>query len=290
MKTLLRWLSRLPLSLLHRIGAFLGWLIYWASPTYAARLRANLHASSVCKDTATYQRVLRQTVSETGKAVMELAKIWFAPETAVLALVQCKSWADVEAARVNGRGLIFLTPHLGCFEIAAFYGGQHLPLTVLYRPPKLKWLEPLMISGRRRGQIALAPANMRGVRRLYKALLRGEAVGVLPDQAPAAGEGAWVPFFGRPAYTITLVTRLQRATNAAIVMAFAERLSGGRGYTLHLEVLPTEHFDEFALNCAIENVIRRCPQQYLWSYNRYKVPRGADSPPSFATEAPRVQR
>lgn len=289
MITLLRGLSRLPLSLLHRLGVLLGWLIYWASPTYALRLRTNLHASSVSADTAAYERLLRQTVGEAGKALTELVKVWFAPEHEVLGLVECKSWACVDAARANGRGLIFLTPHLGCFEIAAFYGGQHLPLTVLYRPPKLKRLEPLMRRGRVRGQIQLAPATTRGVRHLYKALLRGEAVGLLPDQAPAAGEGTWIPFFGRPAYTVTLVSRLQRATDAAIVMAFAERLPHGRGYELHLEALPTAHFDEHALNRAIEDVIRRCPQQYLWSYNRYKIPAGAGTPPPFMSEASRVQ-
>jgi len=290
MQTLLRCLSFLPLSLLHRIGAVLGWLVYWTSPTYAGRLRMNLHASGVCIDTAEYKNVLRQSISEAGKTVAELPKIWLARESDVLALVECKTWASVEAACAKGRGLIFLTPHLGCFEVAAFYGGQRLPLTVLYRPPKLKWLEPLMVSGRTRGDIRLAPANMRGVRQLYKALLRGEAVGLLPDQAPGAGEGAWAPFFGRPAYTVTLVSRLQRATNAAIVMAFAERLPAGRGYTLHLEALATERFDECALNRAIESVVRRCPGQYLWSYNRYKVPAGAGSPPRLAGEGPRVQR
>jgi KDO2-lipid IV(A) lauroyltransferase len=115
---------------------------------------------------------------------------------------------------------------------------------------------------------------------LYKALARGEAVGVLPDQAPGVGEGVWADFFGRPAYTMTLVTRLQRVSDAAVIMAFAERLPEGRGYRLHLEGLPTEHLDEAALNRAIEAQVRRCPEQYLWSYNRYKIPAGAP-PPEF---------
>ena len=64
---------------------------------------------------------------------------------------------------------------------------------------------------------------------------KGGAVGLLPDQAPGVGEGVWADFFGRPAYTMTLVVRLQRATGAAVIMVFAERLPGGRGYHLHLE-------------------------------------------------------
>jgi KDO2-lipid IV(A) lauroyltransferase len=153
-----------------------------------------------------------------------------------------------------------------------------MPLSVLYRPPKLRWLEPLMIAGRSRWQATVAPANLKGVRMLYRALARGEAVGLLPDQAPGAGEGVWADFFGRPAYTMTLVRRLQQRSGAAMIMAFAERLPGGAGYRLHLEALPAERFDEAALNRAVEAQVRRRPEQYLWSYNRYKIPAGAKPP------------
>lgn len=281
---LLRTVARLPLAWLHRAGAGLGWLIYRLSPGYARRLEENLRTSRVWSDEADYRRLLHASIAEAGKGLLEIVKIWFAPAEAVSALVGCKNWAVVEEARAEGRGLIFLTPHLGCFEVSAFYGAQRLPLTVLYRPPRLAWLEPLMVAGRSRGQARLAPATLRGVRTLYKALLAGEAVGLLPDQAPGAGEGTWASFFGRPAYTMTLVTRLQQATGAAIVLAFAERLPGGSGYELHLERVPDAGFDERALNRAVERLVRRRPEQYLWSYNRYKVPAGAKRPPDAAAE------
>jgi KDO2-lipid IV(A) lauroyltransferase len=274
----------LPLASLHRAGVVLGWLIYKVSPAYAQRLRENLRASGVWSDETDYQRLLRASIAEAGKGLMEIVKIWFGSVESVTALVVCKTWAVVDEAQAGGRGLIFLTPHLGCFEVSAFYGAQRLPLTVLYRPPRLRWLEPLMLAGRVRGQAKLAPATMRGVRALYRALLHGQAVGLLPDQAPGAGEGTWASFFGRPAYTMTLVTRLQQATGAAIVLAFAERLPQGAGYELHLERVATDAFDERALNRAIENVVRRRPEQYLWSYNRYKVPAGARRPPDAAAQ------
>ncbi len=280
----LRTLATLPLSWLHRIGAGVGWLVYHLSPSYAQRMRENLRSSGLWRDEADYERLLRATIRETGKAAVEIIKIWFAPSEKVAGLVVSKTWAEVERVREGGRGIIFLTPHLGCFEISAFYGAQRLPLTVLYRPPKLAWLEPLMLAGRSRGQARLAPATVRGVRTLYKALLKGEAVGLLPDQAPGAGEGAWADFFGKPAYTMTLVRRLQQATGAAIVLAFAERLPRGAGYVLHLEPVAVEAFDERALNQAIEDLVRRRPEQYLWSYNRYKVPAGAKERPQAAAQ------
>jgi KDO2-lipid IV(A) lauroyltransferase len=192
--------------------------------------------------------------------------------------VACDSWTVVEQARRAARGIIFLTPHLGCFEISSLYGAQRLPITVLYRQPRMRWLEPLMMAGRQRWRATLAPANLRGVRMLYRALQRGETIGLLPDQAPGVGEGVWAEFFGRPAYTMTLARRLQKATGAAVIMAFAERLSRGRGFRLHLTPLAPEQLEPTALNAAVEQMVRRCPAQYLWSYNRYKVPAGAPPP------------
>lgn len=280
MMMFLRLLARLPLSWIHAAGAALGWLVYWSSPAYAARLKENLYRSGVCANAAACAALLKQAVAEAGRGVAELIAVWFGADDRIVSLVQCDSWEVVEAARSGGQGIIFLTPHIGCFEIAAMYVAQRLPITVLYRPPRLRWVEPLMIAGRSRWQATVAPANLRGVRMLYKALQRGGAVGLLPDQAPGVGEGAWAGFFGRPAYTMTLVGRLQKSTGAALIMTFAERLPHGRGYQLHFERIQTDVLDEAALNRAIENVVRRCPEQYLWSYNRYKVPAGAAPPPA----------
>ncbi len=272
-------LARLPLPWLHGAGVALGWLVYGVSPAYAARLRENLRASGVCAGDAQCSAMLRAAVAESGKAATELIAVWFGADEHVTRLViECDGWETAEAARARGKGLIFLTPHLGCFEISALYAAQRLPLIVLYRPPKLGWLEPLMIAGRSRWQATVAPANLKGVRMLYRALARGEAVGLLPDQAPGAGEGVWAEFFGRPAYTMTLVRRLQLRSGAAVVMAFAERLPAGRGYRLYFEELPTEGLDETRLNRAVEAQVRRRPEQYLWSYNRYKIPAGAPPP------------
>ena len=120
----------------------------------------------------------------------------------------------------------------------------------------------------------LARTDVGGVRLLYKALKRGEAIGLLPDQVPGKGEGEWADFFGRPAYTMTLVGRLVESSGAVILMAYAERLPDGSGYIIHitpLEFTPGLPVTE-QMNAALEAVVRACPVQYLWSYNRYKVP------------------
>lgn len=277
---LLRLLARLPLSWLHVAGAALGRLVFACSPTYAARLRENLYASGVCSSEAQCKALLRRAVAEAGKGMTELVAAWFGSDEKVARLVvACEGWSVVEAARARGKGIIMMTPHLGCFEMVSLYIVQRVPMTLMYRPPKLAWLEPLMIAGRSRWQATVAPANLRGVRMFYRTLQQGGTVGLLPDQAPGAGEGVWADFFGRPAYTMTLAVRLQRVTGATVIMAFAQRLPGGQGYRLYFEEVPTAQFDEAALNRAVEAQVRRCPEQYLWSYNRYKVPAGAPAPP-----------
>lgn len=283
LRALLRLIAWLPLGWLHGIGAALGWSAYWLSPVYASRLRENLAQSGVCPDPVAQKKLRDAAIAEAGKGVLELAAVWFRNEQAAADLiVECSNWNLVEQGQRNGKGIIFLTPHLGCFEITALYAALRMPITVLYRPPHKAWLEPLMIAGRQRAQSKVAPASMGGVRRLLKALKNGEAIGLLPDQAPQAGEGTWVDFFGRPAYTMTLVRRLHEATGAAVIYAFAERLARGRGFRLHLRAAPVGAVTEAAMNRAIEDLIRECPAQYLWSYHRYKVPAGVQPPETKA--------
>jgi len=276
---LLKPLAWVPLPWLHAAGAVLGRLVYWLSHAYSARLDENLRQSALYATEREFDRLRRAAIAEAGKTALEVIAIWLSsPERLNGWIKEAANLQLIEQARQAGRGILLLTPHLGCFEIAGFYFGQALPLTVLYRPPRARWLEPLMIRGRKRGRTELAATDLSGVRRLLRALHRGEAVGMLPDQAPRFGEGVWAPFFGRPAFTMTLAARLQQATRCAAFMVFAERLPKGAGYRVHIEPLRDGIEDEVALNRAVEAAIRMRPEQYLWGYNRYKVPR--DVPPA----------
>jgi KDO2-lipid IV(A) lauroyltransferase len=280
---LLGLLGRLPLRFYHALGAFLGRLAYRVSGRYSRRMRSHLRMSSVCKDEAEYERVLRTNIDETGKQGIEFIALWFRPQAQAAALVRsCKGEQEVLDAYREGRGVILLTPHLGCFEVSAMYAAQRFPITVLYRPPRIGWLEALIVAGRGRGNEKLAPANLKGVRALFRALKNGEAIGVLPDQAPGQGEGVWVDFFGRPAYTMTLIGRLWETTRPAVFVAAALRRPRGEGYDIEVQRVQGDLSGEPGarrINVAIEEAVRHCPEQYLWSYNRHKRPRGAPPPP-----------
>lgn len=280
-KITFRLLSGLPLRWLHGLGSLLGHITFATSKEYAARTRENLRQSHLAADEAQYAALLDRTVAEAGKSIVELPWIWGRPLEQVCATVRnCRGWEHVAAAGARGKGIIFLTPHWGCFEITSLYIAQHLPLTNLYSSPKQDWLETVMRSGRERGLARLATADLSGVRLLFKALKRGEAIGLLPDQVPSQGEGEWVGFFARPAYTMTLSGRLAQSSGAAVLLVYAERLPHGKGYNLSFEPLSLDFSRSVPLqiNAALERVIAISPAQYLWSYNRYKVPGGVMPP------------
>lgn len=274
-------LGSLPLPLLHALGALFGVLILLVSGRYRATLRSNL-SRALGRD-ASLREVL-QTAMEAGKQGFESAWVWTRPPAQVVRAVRSTSgWETVQTARAAGRSILFLTPHLGCFEISAQYFAQREGrITVLFRPPRKRILAPLMAAGRNRGAMRAVPADAAGVRQLVKALKAGEAIGILPDQVPREGEGLWAPFFGAPAYTMTLAARLAAVGDTVLLLAVAERLPRGRGYHLHVEPATLPEGDGAAriaaMNRALEALIRRCPAQYLWGYNRYKCPPGVVPP------------
>lgn len=285
---LFRLLSRLPLAWLHALGALLGWLAWLLSPTYRRHMQENMELALGAEAA---RRVRPAAIAEAGKALLELPKIWLHPLADTAArMVGVSGWELVEAAWREGKGIVFLTPHLGCFEITAQYYSTHAPIAVLYRPPRQAWLQTMIEEGRARAQLQLAAADLSGVRTLLKTLKRGNAVGMLPDQAPKVGEGRWLDFFGQPAYTMTLAARLTES-GAAVILCWAERLPAGAGYHFHLHT-PTQPITGTTeqraqqINHEIEHLILQCPEQYLWGYNRYKRPAGADAPPDRESSAP----
>lgn len=283
MLRLFRALSHLPLGLLQGLGALLGLVVYASSPTYRRRLRANLAQAGYAPS-----RLALDVARGTGSMMTEMPYVWFRfGAKAAVHRVRIVGQEHVDRAAREGRGVLYLTPHLGCFEITAQKLAERGPITVLYRPPRKAWVASL-VQARPRGQLRTAPATVAGMRPLLRALRQGEAVGLLPDQAPGAGEGVWAPFFGRPAYTMTLPARLVQLTGAQIMLVFAERLPYGQGYLQHFlpfnETLPDDPVEAATrINQALESIIRMRPEQYLWGYNRYKAPPGSLPLPTAAS-------
>jgi Kdo2-lipid IVA lauroyltransferase/acyltransferase len=280
-----RALALLPLSGLHVLGALLGWIVYWVSPAYRHRIRANLPALVPAR-----AQVLHQAIGEAGKQALELAWVWTRSAGQVRSHAHWDEPERFAALMAQDRAMLLLTPHLGCFEMIAqsyMVGpiGTARPMLALFRVPRKDALRPLFQNARARFGLLLAPADLAGVRLMLRALRERKVVGLLPDQVPSRGEGVWAPFFGRPAFTMTLPARLALAHDAQVVLIIAERLPRGAGYQIHWQALEEAlegdpQADAARINRAMERLILRCPAQYLWSYNRYKAPPGVDAPPA----------
>ena len=268
-KTLFQLLSGWPLPLLHALGGGIGWLAFLLSPTYRRRFLANAAQAGYG-----FAQV-RSAVAQAGKLVTETPRLWFgAPPK-----VRWDGAEAIEALRAEGRGIVFLTPHLGCFEVTAqAYAQRFGAITVLYRPPRKAWLRALVETARDRSNLHAAPTTLAGVRQMLRALKAGDAVGLLPDQVPPQGLGVWAPFFGREAYTMTLPARLVQQTGAAILLAWGERLPRGAGYCVHVrrwegELAADAQQAAAQVNARMEALVRSGASQYLWGYARYKKPR-----------------
>lgn len=275
---LFRFFSLWPLAVLHGMGGALGWLTWALSPSYRAHFRANVAQAGLPFASA------RPAIAEAGRFVAELPKLWLRPRTqSCLGNVRIEGQAHAEQAFAQGRGVIFFGPHCGSFELgpqalAELYG----PITAIYRPARKAWLAQLESFARDRQNLTVVPGGLSGIRQMHKSLKANQAVALLTDQVPPEGLGLWAPFFGKPAYTITLPVRLALQSGAVLLPVSCERLPWGRGYFLKIwpavAGMETREKSDMLqavtlINQAIEAIVRSQPGQYLWGYARYKTPR-----------------
>ncbi len=283
-QTLISLMSRLPLSLVQRLGAGFGWI----ASRWPNRQRQNaLLNLALCLPQLSREQQLElrnRNLREFGKTYFEIAYLWLRPAEQALSLVREVKGAEL-LKREPGQGLIVLSPHLGAWELAGLYLAAQGPAAIFYKPQK--YLDDMIRASRGRSGAALAPITAKGIRVLVQALERGEAVGILPDQEPKADKGAvFAPFFGVPAFTMLLVNRLARRTGAPVIFMFAERLTDVTGFRVHCLKAPDgiDSEDDLVaatvLNRGIEQCVMICPEQYLWPYKRFRRrPEGA--PPIY---------
>tara|TARA_B110000093_G_scaffold93294_1_gene100827 strand:- start:1560 stop:2423 length:864 start_codon:yes stop_codon:yes gene_type:complete len=272
LKLVIFLVSLIPLFFIQLIGVLIGHLFNFLNLRSRDILVDNLTNSNVYSNKSDLKRAINTNIGETGKTILEAFAIWTSKEKRILGWIkEVKGLDAIEKAQKNKKGIIFLTPHLGCYEITSIYYGSKFPLTVLYRPPRQKWLINLIKKGRQKGFQTLAPTDKSGVKQILGALKKNEAIGILPDQAANKGEGEWVDFFGRPAYTMVLVSKLVKKTGANVIMTFGERLGNGKGFKIHFETIdPDAVSTPSKLNKLLEREIRKAPTQYLWNYDKHK--------------------
>lgn len=219
----------------------------------------------------------RESLRNTACTALEMGKAWMLPVSSTVALVvETEGYESYQQAVASGDGVILLAPHLGNWEIFGFFACDGVASTFMYQPPRSAAVDRLLKEVRSRSGVTLAPTNRKGVAQLLSALQKGEMVGVLPDQVPADESGEFAPFFGEPAFTMTLISKLAQRTGARVFCGFAERLESGRGFRAIFQAadqaLGSSDIQESvtALNKTVEACVARAPSQYQWEYKRFR--------------------
>ncbi len=286
MQCVVSLLGCLPLRVNQALGAAVGW-IAWRIPNTMRRVTdINLALCFPEWSADERARVARASLIETGKALTESAWVWTRKRSVIDAKVREVVGQQLfDAARRDPAGVLIASPHLGSWELCNQPISHEQPVTYLYRPPRNRMLEPLLVRWRANLNAKPAKLDASGIRQVLRLLRNGDIAGVLPDQEPDRDNGCFAPLFGVPANTMTLLSKLASKGRAPVLFCISERLPRGAGWRIHfVPADPDIASDDrrsaaAALNRSIETCIRIRPEQYLWSYRKFRLlPDGGKRP------------
>jgi KDO2-lipid IV(A) lauroyltransferase len=276
MISVFKFFGKLPLSFLRKIGLIFSWIFWFSSKKYRLRFKKNWNIARKHSGNAMKKFSLATAIGRAGTFIFELPKIWCNED--FKCKVEINGFHEIEPLLNKGKGLICLSPHLGSFELVPKIFSKRVPVSILYKPPKNIYLDKLLMDLRPSKNVTMVVPNFSGVKKLLLALKKGEVVGLLPDQVPPIKYGITQSFFGQPAYTMTLVSKLILLTNAPVVWTYVEYKKNGWRVTIKPwnfgELAKSSTFEMTkAMNEKIEELILKDPESYMWSYDRYKTPK-----------------
>lgn len=283
-KLILMITAALPLKLVHTLGRGIGKLTWITNSRIRRIAEKNIQQCFPELNPQQQTDMVHRILNETGKVILEVGKMWHSSPEQTLGLIrECENEHLIQQAREQGRGVIIAIPHYGSWEIANLYCASHYPVTSMYAPQENSQADLFIQRSRQRTGAKLVPTDVTGIRAMSKALKNRELVFMLPDQSPR-DNGEFVPFFGHPCYTMTLLPKLAIKTNAVVLFTYAQRLDDSSGFKLIFreatQDLATLDLDEalIQMNLDIEKLIRETPHQYQWTYKRFKKqPEGSKS-------------
>ena len=279
LKTLFRLTSIMSLPFAHRIGYIFGWLLNTVPNKSKQIAKKNLEICLPELNPKEQKTLLRRTLNESGKTLSEMGIMWLANSERVLHMIKnVEGEEHLKNAIANHKGVLLAMPHIGSWELVNLYAARHYPVTSLYKPPHIRSLDNIIKESRQRTGATLVPTDARGIRAVSKALKNNEVIVILPDQhpPPQLKNGIFSDFFNYPAYSATLMSKLAAKSNSEIIYAYTKRLAKGEGFTLVFQPATEnnakadiQHSVDI-MNKDIETVIRDCPEQYQWTYKRFK--------------------
>lgn len=276
-KLAFRLLSLLSLRSTQRLGRFFGWVAWKLGGRSAETTRKNLRACYPDLSQHEIETLGRNSLQETGATALEIPLMWEWPTERCLNLIRKIEGEELlEDYKAGKQGLLLLAPHLGNWELAGLFFASRYKMAALYSPPNQPELEAYMKSVRSRSGSELVATDRRGIMRLFSILREGGVVGILPDQTPRREGGEFAPFFGIPAITMTLASKLVQKTGAKPLVTYAQRLPDAQGFKIVIRQaepgMTSKNMTESltALNHSVEKCIADVPAQYQWEYKRFR--------------------
>lgn len=280
-------LTLLPLGAHHLIGALIGRLLYIFNNRNKHISKINI---DICFPNLSHlekQKLLRQTLIENAKTLIESFWLWRHPKQSLtLLLGKIENSFLLERANNQSVGTIFVTPHFGSWEYIGLLTAANSKLLILYAPPKSKYIEQLSCQGRKSTGGSVISTDKLNIKTLIKHIKAGGSVGILPDQVPDGNGGIYVNFFGRKSYTSTLVCKLANKLQCSVVFCYALRNNNNHlKYDAYYHEANKDIYSDdlikatSALNSHIESFISTAPSQYIWGYKRFKRPAPGDNYP-----------
>jgi len=275
-KFILKLTASLPLGFIHLLGRVIGKLTWITNSRIRRIAEKNIQLCFPELNPQQQTQLVRQILNETGKVILEVGKMWHSgPEKTLNLIHGAENEHLIQQAQQQGRGVILAVPHYGSWEIANLYCANHYPMTSMYAPSENSGIDQLIRKARQRTGGKLVPTDSSGIRAMSKALKNNELVFMLPDQSPR-DNGQFTDFFDQPCYTMTLLPKLAKKTNAVVLYTYAKRLDDSSGFKLIFreasQDLATLELDDALtqMNLDIEKLIRETPHQYQWTYKRFK--------------------
>lgn len=281
-----RLMGLASLATAQRVGRGLGAFLWLRRTRSREVARTNLALCYPDKTAAEINAMVHDTLLQNGMTGAEMGVMWGYEPEQLLGLIRAVHHGELldELAR-GDTGVLLMVPHLGNWEIISTYVASRCQVTAMYRPAKMKVFSDWMVRRREAVGANMVPTTGAGVKELFRLLNEGRVVGFLPDQEPKRERGVFADFMGVPTLTPVLPHQMIQETGARVIYAFAERLPDAKGFDLHFIAAEEAQYDPdpvvaaAAMNKAIEQCVATCPEQYQWTYKRFKrQPEGKRNP------------
>lgn len=271
----MRGIVLLPLGMQLAIGKAFGRLVRRLAPGRRRVVRRNLELCLPELGPDERERIAAAHFEALGASVVEMAMGWFGAYDTISKHVRIDGGEHLQAALERGRGVILYSAHWTAFEFVFPVLATMCPrLCGMYKRQRNRVINRIMTRGRSRSVDHLFDKD--SVRDMLSELRRNSVVWYASDQSYSGKGSALIPFLGEPAMTNTAIGRIARVSGATVLPYWCRRLDDDSGYVVTiappLPDFPTRdaEADTRRLVAAIEDFVRRCPEQYWWIHQRFK--------------------